>query len=381
LWTLFQDQTIVQRHVPMTGVTFTDSLTSGGGFQGTYEWDFPGTDVDVINRVCVWPMRDGAPQGCYLLNKKPSTNMLSPAQQVSGVRVDHVLWKRLIRQTLTFLNVDQHDIFRDLMRYGLGLPTLFASPAVNPDSAVSGSMQVPWFRFSSNISGQPLMTRQETPGNTDDGYPGASRKNVGNCLTQLTQIENGPEYKLAYGLDPATGLPYVLVVLGTPRVGHGTDFPAKPVFEFPGGNVLTCSYGADGDTLVTRADVLGQDQGGTKPIGTATWTDALNEGLPLYEDVTSESSVSQQNTLDVKAARRLAGHTEGWSITVSGQRSPVFGSWEIGDFVFMRVKRLGKKQPISAVRVTGWSIKVDDSGLSETITPTIETVPSFLLDS
>ena len=62
----------------------------------------------------------------------------------------------------------------------------------------------------------------------------------------------------------------------------------------------------------------------------------------------------------------------------SGHRSAVFGSWEIGDFVLLRVKRGGKKLPVQRLRITGWSIKVDDTGLSETITPTLETVPEFV---
>jgi hypothetical protein len=184
-------------------------------------------------------------------------------------------------------------------------------------------------------------------------------------------------------MDPVTELPYVNLVLATPRVGHGTDFPAKPTFEFPGGNVLTCNYGVDGETLINRADVLGQEREGSKPIGSATWVDTINDGLPLREGVWSESSVSEQATLDQKAWWRIAGHTEAWSLTLSGQRSPVFGSWEIGDFVLLRVKRLGVKLPIQRLRITGWSIKVDDTGLSETITPTLETVPEFVfpLDS
>ena len=373
-----RDLTVLARHVPMSGVSFTDSLTQGGSFTGSYEWGFPGTDlVDPVNRVLVWPMRDGVPQGCYLITKLPNTSVLSPVQQMTGVRVDHELWERLIRQTLTFVGVDQHDIFRDLVRYGLGQSTQFTTPIVLPDGVVSAGMQVPWIRLGTNTSGV-VRTRQETQGNTDDGYPASARKNVGNCLTQLTQLQDGPEYKLMYGLDPVSEQPYVSLVLGTPRVGHGTDFPAKPTFDFPGGNVLECSYGVDGETLVNRADVLGQEREGAKPIGTSTWLDTINDGLPLREGVWSEGSVSEQATLDAKAWGHINGHQTGWSLTVSGQRSPVFGSWEIGDFVLLRVKRGGKKLPVQRLRITGWSIKVDDTGLSETITPTLETVPEFV---
>ena len=377
--------TVVARDVPMTSMTFTDSLTDGGTFTGSYPAEFPAFSKtlmignDLLRRV-FWPMRDGQPMGAYIFTGIPPTDIDAVEQQVHGSRIDSVLGKRLIRQTLNFTNVDQCDIYRDLVRYGLGRTTEHSTPSVSSDS---DAMTVPWIRLDSTMSGV-LRTRQETTGNTDDGYPADARKIVGTCLKQLTELSDqaagttGPEARLNYAMDPVTELPYVTVTLGYPQVGHPAGDPAKPVFEFPGGNILSVKNGADGTAIVTRADVTGQEKEGSKPIGTATYQELHDQGFPLWEGTWSESSVQDVTLLGQKAQGRLHGAQGAWSITLDGNRRPLLGSYDLGDYAWLRLKRGGRRLADTLVRITGWSVAVDDSGVSEIVTPTVEEVPWWL---
>ena len=381
--------TVLARDIPMSGVSFSDSLKGGGTFTGSYpaNWKFAGSIHEgtrsylLIYRL-VWPMRDGQPMGCYMITGYPSTDFESPLQQVQGSRVDFILDHRLIRQTLNFIDVDQCDIFRDLVNYGLGRNTVHSTPIVPPDHTAN---QIPWIRLDSKLSGV-IRTRQETTGNTDDGYPAAARKVVGTCLKQLTELSDtaartsGPEYRLEYAMDNADptsttyGLPYVKIVQGYPAVGYSRDDLAKPVFEYPGGNIISLKYGVDGTTLVNRADVTGQEKEGVKPIGTATLQYVIDDGFPLWEGTWSESSVQDVAVLNQKADGQLDTGTESWSITLDGNRKPGFGSYGLGDYAWLRVKRQGVRIPDVTVRITGWSVSVDDSGVAETVTPTVEQV-------
>lgn len=359
--------------MPFTGVSFSDGLNdSGGSFTGTCPVDYKAfsgwPSNDGLRRV-VWPCRDGIPCGAYLLTGGTMRDASAATIEWKGVRLDWILGQRNIKDTLTFLTIDQNDIFRDLIRYALGRPTSFAAPNVQQVDMLPQA-EVPWIALDSVRSGI-TRTRQETPGNRDDGYPAAARKNVGQMLKNLAELQQGIEYRWLYRM--AGGLPQMLLDTAgsTLKVGTPEDYAGRLTFDYPGGNVTSASWGFDSTSIVTRGHVIGQLQDTTQPIGTATYPDLWAQGYPLIEKVLSESSVQDQGVLDAKAAGLLRAAGDSWSITLDGGARPTFTTYGVGDWVTLRVKQ-GRARRDRAMRITGWTVAPDDSGTTEKVTPSVE---------
>jgi hypothetical protein len=367
--------TVVDAQCPFTGVSFTDSLNGGGGsFQGTIPAGHKSWSAQLSNdgyRRVIWPCRDGIPQGAYLMTGA-QWDTSSTVWSVKGTRLDAILKDRAITKTLTFPNTDQNDIFRDILRFAIGRSTIFTSP-LQDQTDMLPQAAVPWMVTDATSSGINR-TRQETQGNLDDGYPAAARKNVAQMLANLTELENGSEYRWLYRMNSTTGLPEMVLDMAasTHMVGTAEDFPGRLTFDFPGGNVQSASYGFDAGTMVTRAHVVGQKQDTTTPIGTASYTELWAQEYPLVDKVVSEGSVQDQNVLDGKASGLMSATTSAWSLTLNGTRKPTFGNYGLGDWVTLRVKQMGADRIDNAVRITGWSVRVDDTGTSETVTPTLQ---------
>jgi len=377
-------RTLLDRNVPFTGVSFSDGLMDAGGtFQGSFPVNWPSfsewVSSDQLRRVIV-PCRDGVPQGLYLLTETPAVSAASQVQPVRGQRLDWLFRYRAITKTLTFSNVDQNDIMRDLFRWGMGLMTNFASPNQWLDDDVRAAAQIPWVVLDSETSGV-LRVRQETTGNADDGYPATSRKIVSQMVKNLTDLRDasgtrGPEYRWLYrtGTD---GLPEMVLDTAGPRfvVGKPEDDPNGPIsFEFPGGrngSVREATYGSDGTVIVTRGHVIGQKQDTTVPVGMASYPDLLNQGIPLMDKVQSESSVQDNGVLNAKASGLLWASDDAWSLTLDGNGNPSYGSYAIGDWVVLRVRQ-GRTPKRRSMRITGWTITPDDSGVTEKVTPTVQ---------
>lgn len=364
---------VIDTNVPFTGVTFSDGIgDAGGSFTGTcpvgYRAFSRWPSNDGLRRV-VWPCRDGVPVGAYLLTGMSAADAAATQIQWKGVRLDWILGQRVIRDTLKFLTVDQNDIFRDLIRYALGRSTLFASPNAQQVDMLPQAA-VPWIALDDRRSGIQR-TRQETEGNRDDGYPAAARKVVGAMLKNLTELQQGIEYRWLYRM--VDDLPQMLLDTAGPtlKVGTPADYPSKLTFDYPGGNISTATWGFDATSMVTRAHIIGQQQDTAQPIGTATHNELWAQGYPLIDKVLSESSVQDQGVLDGKAAAQLSATSDAWAITLDGQRRPKFTAYGVGDYVTLRVKQGGQRRDRD-MRITGWSVTPDDSGRTEKVTPSVE---------
>lgn len=354
-------------------MVFTDTLNGGGGsFQGVIPSNrLSANPEDDGGRVVLWPVRDGVPQGAYLLTGG-QLDAAKPTRSIKGERLDAVLADRVITKTLTFaVLTDQNDIFRDILRFAVGRQTIFTQPLADQTDMLPQAA-VPWL-FTDGAKSGLTHIRQETPGNLDDGYPAAARKNVAQMLANLTNLDNGSEYRWLYRMN-LSGLPEMVLEMAGPTLTVGTplDYASRLTFDFPAGNVQSAQFGFDATTMVTRAHVVGQKQDTGTPIGSATYPALWAQGFPLVDKVLSEGSVQDQSVLDKKATGMLQGVKSAWSIVLNGNEQPRFGTYGIGDWVTLRVQQMGARRIDKAVRITGWSVKVDDSGTYETVTPTLQ---------
>lgn len=359
----------VADHVPLTGVTFTDSLDGGGSFAGNLPVGFKGWRPlfgnDVMKFV-IWPCRDSFPVAAYLVTSmswSPGDSHVS----IRGTRLDAILSRRVIAHDLNFEQVDQFDIWRDLLRYGTGRVTEFSNPTVTAGAGPLDSRLVPWFRLGPEKSG----VKRDRRGDNDDGYPASSRKVVGAVMKQLAEVRGGFDVRWDAARDPDTGLPYVRPTLGSP-VGRVAGQEGNLVFEFPGGNIVSATYAADGADLTNSAHAPGQEAAGSRPVGQGFAPTLLTDGFPLLESVVSSSSTSSMTELNAASDAALRGADGSWSIELDGERRPHFGSYRLGDVVVFRMRP--KEMPDWGdrdVRLVGWSVSPDDTGRGERVTPTL----------
>lgn len=370
---------LASEHVPFAGVRFTDTLRDGGSFTGRMPAGHPAFSVDAADdlwRYMVVPCRDRRPMGAFILTSLPNEVLDSPTIGVQGVRVDELLNRSELYDDLNFTAVDQLDIARDLLRYWLGYPTQFTASPVT--QGLAAWKQYPWVRLGGGSSGV-LRTRQvTTSGASDDGYRGVGGKFMGQLLKQLSELGDEPgvsakpgfEYRWDYGID-SDGF-FVQVNFGYPMIGTSKDAPGKIVFEFPGSAVLSASMGVDGSNFASRFRVLGQDREGTRPTESRYSQERLGQGYPLVDRNLSDSSSNEPGTLGDKADAQLTLSSTvntGFALTLNGDGQPMFGTYNLGDWVTLRLKRGGRLLPDKTVRFTGWSVDVDDTGEFETITP------------
>lgn len=366
--------------IPGAGMKFTDSLRQGGSITCDVPVDARFLSADPEDdywRLVFWPCLNGQPMGSYVFLGHGWDG--GPTYQVTGQRCDVVLRRRTIRSTLAFTQIDQNDIFRDLLRAAVSQPTLFSSPSVTQSWEVPS--RIPWWRYGTAKSGV-LRDRLETPGNTDSGYPGLARKIIGQMIQNLTELGDepgtstlpGPEYRLLYSLDAATNEPRVMWDIDYPTVGVKVSNPGRKSFEWPGGNISSIKAAGDGSAMGNRVAVLGGEVAGTRAVGDADKlvSDPVN-ALPYLEIVLSDQA-TELGTLEAKAAGGVAGAMKpnlGVNITVRGDRAPYLGTYLIGDAVKLKVRKGNRPTTVRDVRITGLDVQVDRTGNTETVTPTL----------
>ena len=380
MWTYptinFTTGAVVSEHVPFTGVSFSNHLRDGGAFTGTCEVDLPYLSGDMRNvaiRLVTFPCKNGVPFGAYTWMSGPAVALDSTVQKISMERYDKVLMRRPIMDDLVFTGKEQVDIARDLVRYGTGLPTQYTDTPVYPDASWAAYAQIPWLRLAGGNSAVYRDRTKVVNGQDDDGYRRKNHKPVGQALQQLADLQNGFEFRWDVGRD-SSGL-YALLSFGYPIIGAYPDMAARINFEYPGGNVVDGSYGWDATDYANRSEQVGGDAQGSATVGTASNTAALVAGYPLRVNTTQQSNVADQTNLTDKATADVAVTSvvkDSYSLKLSGDKEPVLGTYVIGDHVMVRIRRGGRTDLDERImRLTGWTIDVDDSGMSETVTPVL----------
>lgn len=391
--TWFRTGEVRERELPIEGAwSFSDELRSGGVIDlaiGTEIRKIDGTTgrrpfseriEDDYWRIVLWPMFYGQPVGCYCFTRHSWGSTAPSVIRMHGDRADRFLKRRTIRDDLVFNQVDQNEIVRDLLRYAYGRTTMSTTPAgITPLWEWGAS--APWVTWSTNVSGVKR-DRVITPGNDQDGYPAVARKIIGDMIDNLTELGDevgstetqGPEVRLQYDMDQTTLTPFMKYDIGYPRVGSSPNVGKRTVFEYPGGNITKIEQSGDGTGMVVLADVLGRDKNNNRPIGRAAAVRPLQLGMPLLTQAWSETNVSDVPTLTSKAAGRVAGLSVpnvGWSIELDGRRRPEFGSYDVGDYVTLRVRQGRTRLPDMRVRILGYKVNVSNDGTSETVTPVL----------
>jgi hypothetical protein len=252
--------------------------------------------------------------------------------------------KRLLRADLTYAATEQVDIAVALLDYALAQP--------------GGS--VPVTTTTATASG---VTRDRT-------FYDYERKNIGELVEQLAAVHNGFDFRYEPRWDGnALGVNFLT---SYPKTGRTTSI----VLEL-GSNVELLSLTNDGSNMANRADAVGGGQGPDTPIRTATDT-ALLSTVPLLEDVTSHTDVTEGATLQSYADARLDRGRRSIKIPtvrLAKNSIPGLGDYLIGDQV--RVKgSYGYLSVDDRFRITGITVSVPSTG-DEAVELTLAPIGAF----
>lgn len=170
----------------------------------------------------------------------------------------------------------------------------------------------------------------------DRTYNGYELKNVGEALTQLSEVENGFDFtvEVAYVNDTPTKT----LRLGYPRRGRRAP-ESGWLFDYPG-NITDYEWPEDGTGMATtrRATGAGDQQG--MLIAAAADSSLIDAGYPLLEASRAYGDVIIQTTLQAHANADLAATKQVLTIptvTVRADLDPMIGTYIVGDDCRLRI--------------------------------------------
>ncbi|WP_294978352.1 hypothetical protein [uncultured Microbacterium sp.] len=186
----------------------------------------------------------------------------------------------------------------------------------------------------------PIVFEADRAGTHERNFEGADFKNIGTVLTQLSQIENGPDIRFRPRLTPdMLGIEFLLET-GTdaaPLLAGGTHLwdltaPASPVSNF--------SIDVDGTQMASIAWATAGRSADTVLVARATDRTLTDAGYPLLETLdSSHTTVSEQATLNGwanEAAVLGRRPVETWDFDVEANSRPYVGSFWEGDWCEIR---------------------------------------------
>ncbi len=287
----------------LSNVRFDRRIIQAGSFTG----QIVVTNLDMAEQVkkivpaktILHVYRDADIWGSYIIW---SVRMTSSSR--SGVRVDFTgatleswFYKRIVDEDLSFDNIDQFEIARELL-----------------DTAQTG-----WTPYEENANLGIVPTDNDSGVLRDRTYRLSEATSVGQRLEELANVDNGFEYIIQTYYDPEQEIRMREFVIAE---SLSTD-NAPVVFTYPG-SILSyeliydatesaTAFWARGDT--TSEDVTDDSEPliTTAPVLADDW---LSSAFPHMDKVVDYSSVTELDTLQEYAAWWKENHAGVWAVPV-----------------------------------------------------------------
>jgi hypothetical protein len=274
-----------------------------------------------------------------------------------------VLWGDYVCQAGPILPYDEDDTSNMLLEFGTGSfwsilsDRLLHHPDWDPaskkitdasaDLTITDSLpnialtlvrgSVAWTHRAGSALPVDIPTNSTPAGTAAMTYYGYDMVSVGQRLTELTQLDKGPDIDFRpYLYSDATGR-YVRHEM---RVGRASDGylvqpGTPPKFDY-GSSLRAVKISGDGSSVATSAFVKGSGDQYTTLSGYATNTTLTELGWPAADFVDQNHiDATDQNQLTGWATADLALHgkaTEQWTGYVDSNTEPRLGSYEPGTF-------------------------------------------------
>ncbi|WP_295012002.1 hypothetical protein [uncultured Microbacterium sp.] len=227
------------------------------------------------------------------------------------------------------------------------LPDASAAGKTKPNPAVGtyltgleyGTIAKRWVQQSQAWTGGnvPILFEADRAGTRERNFEGSEFKSLGTVLTQLSQVEGGPDIRFAPQFTPdRLGIQWVLQT--------GTDasplLASSTVFEWAIDVPQSPVSGVKVESDATRLASIGWATAGRSAdsvlVSRSTDPALTDLGYATFETLdTTHSSVNQQSTLDGytgEATTLGRSALEQWSFTVEAARQPYLGAYWEGDF-------------------------------------------------
>lgn len=161
----------------------------------------------------------------------------------------------------------------------------------------------------------PVVFPADEAGTAERVYPGYELASVGQRLSELSDVEGGPEIDFTPRLTAdRTGVEWVMRVGTTAQpqlVQAGLDWMVDT--SVPRGNLGGLTITEDATSVTSRAFAKGSGTDTATLISRPAVDSArLDAGFPLLESAGSYSSVLEQSTIDAHAAGDLASNDRPW---------------------------------------------------------------------
>lgn len=181
----------------------------------------------------------------------------------------------------------------------------------------------------------PIVYEPDLAGIHERTYPGSDMTSVANALTNLTEVEGGPEitFRPRWGADRKHIVWDLLT--GSPELAQaGADHYWDTAVI--GAHAKPISLERDAADLTTHDYEFGDTPSGGAQLQARASSSALTSaGFPMMESLTRRNSVLLVQTLQsyaVESSARGADHLQAFTIQVARDRHPDLGSYWPGDW-------------------------------------------------
>jgi hypothetical protein len=336
--------------LPLSGVSFSRELNRAGSFSGSLSLGDPRLNQldwqDALQeaRTAVYAERDGVLLWGGILWKL-RRHAGSGQVDLDAAEFWSYFGRRVITAAVAWSNVDQLSIAKSLID--------------TAQAATGGSLGV----VTSSVSSGILRSLSYTP---DQLQP------VAGAVEDLSKLDSGFDFAidLQYAGDPPAA--QLALTLSYPYRGRSAA-NSQLVFDLPG-NILGYDWPEDGSQFSTTVYAAGSGSGPSMLQASAV-NSALLAFYPLLETVQSYKSLTDQATLNARAAGDLALLSQPVipaQLTVRADSDPILGTYTVGDEARVLIQDQHFPQGLDQnFRITAMTVQPGEGGRYENVTLTL----------
>lgn len=305
--------------LPLRNVTFDTKLNGIGSFSA----ELPLSDSNLVptselnstapNQTAIWVDRGGVLVWGGLVWTR-GYDSEKETVKLGGNDFMSYFEHRFINDTLTYTNVDQLSIVKQLLQYAQGQNVSFPKPGGNVNVQYANPYPTSGILRSATYNSYEL-------------------KQIAAAIQELSQQDTG--FDFGFDVQYVAGIPTVTFNPSYPRRGR-TATQTGWVFELPG-SISKYTYDEDGTQTEVTSFSVGAGTGSSMLRSSSSTTSLIDNGFPLFEGTHSYKDVADQPTLDAHAradAAAFAGPVALADITVLGS---AFSGPITGDDVRIRI--------------------------------------------
>lgn len=224
-------------------------------------------------------------------------------------------------------------------------------------------------------SALPVVLPEKVRGSNDRHYWGYEMGQVWERLTQLMEVQNGPDLMFQPRMKDATRVEWQMRV-GDPLLSQEGEDWRLPIGT-PRSSVLGYSVDSDGTDMAYRAFAVGSGTNEEALIAQASdYSMVDNFQFPLLERKETYSSVTQIETLNNWATANVGSNKapwKTWKFKLDPTATPRLGDYRPGDWVRAQIDQRFPFLPMGEFRGRIMTVSGDLSGTVEIeLTPTVD---------